>query len=217
MSRTAIIFLACLIAYTILFVFIGEALTAPLYDQHAILVTEQIQARERHERKLRHERQLRRDYRDWLEHRRVLLRQRVHGVAVRELGVTEYGYNTVPRYGVCGIPWCAQFVGWCVSRSEADRPLPPNPNSTSSWRRAILEQCRGLAQVHRHANVRAGDLVCFPAHMGIVHRPGSDGFWSIEGNASDAVRLRWHPWQSADTFGRLRVVAVPARFQCVTD
>ena len=214
MTRPALIIaLAALIAYAVLFVFVGEALTAPLSDPHAVLVTEQIQARERAVRQLRHRRQLRRDYRDWLDHRRILLRQRVHDWAVSQIGVCESGYNYVPSLGVYGWPWCASFVARAVASAEDGRPLASNPNSTSSWRWAIRAQARGLAWIHRHANVRPGDIVTFPwGHIGIVHKTGRNGFWSIEGNVSDRVGLRWHAWYAADSFGRLRVVAVPERF-----
>ena len=206
MTRPAIIFLACLVAFTLLFVLVGDALSVP--DSHRALVMEQIQLRERHEARQKKARKLRQRYREWRVWRRDDIRERVHAWALHGLG------DGFAKYAPCGVPWCALYVKYYVSECEPRHPLPANPASTSSWRAAIRRGVRGLRRVVERRHICRGDLVCFPwGHMGIFHRATGSGFWSIEGNCTGRVRLRWHPWGAADCFGRVLVTFTPQRFR----
>jgi hypothetical protein len=194
---------------------VTDALAAPVSCDHYRSVSRYLAAKERREAKYR---KLRQRYLAWRQWRADDVRERVHRWAVHEIGTCESGYNYLPRYDAYGVFWCALYVSFCVSKGEDGHPLPANPASTSSWRAAIRSETRGLRQVHERANVLPGDIVCFPyGHTGIVHRPTGSGFWAIEGNCTDAVRLRWHAWGEADTFGRVLFTKIPERFQCVMD
>lgn len=169
------------------------------------------------EKKLKRLRKLKARYTDWRAWRKGDIRWRCHAWAVHEyqIRVRETANNVVPRYDVNGYQWCARFVQVCVEHAEPGRPMPSNPLSTSSWREAIRNHRCGLRPVWSHRMVRPGDVVCFPRHMGIFHRATKGGFWSIEGNVSNCVGLRWHRWYEADTFGRLTITRVPDRFDKV--
>lgn len=211
MTRPALLIL---IVLAILFVCVTDALA--VVDPHKALVMEQIQTRELVEAKRRKVRLLRQRYREWRGWRKADVRRRVHRWAVHELGTCERGDNWLPRYDAHGVPWCGLCVSFCVSKGEDGHPLPANPASTSSWRAAIRAGQRGLRRVLERRNVLPGDIVTFPyGHVGIVHRPTGGGFWSIEGNCTDAVRLRWHGWGEADTFGRVLFTKIPERFKGV--
>ncbi len=195
-------------------------LLGPVLDAKAI-VPEQVDVQVAEVLKERAQAQRRRDrwhliqrYRLWRQWRKNDVRRRVHRWAVHELhiGVCETGTNTVPRYGVYGYEWCAKFVAVMVRKGEPGHPLPPNPNSTASWKEAITHRRHGFRQLSLRANVKPGDIVCFRAHMGIVHRTDKHGFWSIEGNCTDRVAKRFHYWWEADVFGRVLPTRIPERF-----
>jgi len=208
-TRPALILLAILIAYALLFVLVGEAISATVSSDHYLIVTEYLDVKERQEAKRKKVRKLRQRYLEWRQWRKDDIRERVHAWAVAGLGD---GYA---KYAPYGVPWCALYVQSCVSRCEPDHPLPANPASTGSWRAAIRAKARGLREVVERRHIRRGDLVCFVwGHMGVFHRAVKAGFWSIEGNCSGRVRLRWHRWHDADTFGRVLVTFIPERFRC---
>ena len=202
MTRLALLIAACAIVLALT----ADARALP--DPRNALIVEQIQVRERIEAKHERARKLRRRYFDWRQWRKVDVRERVHAWAVAGLGD---GYS---RYAPAGVPWCALYVSFCVFRGESRHPLPANPASTSSWRAAIRREVRGLREVVERRHIRRGDIVCFVwGHMGIFHRAVKAGFWSIEGNCTNRVRLRWHPWSAADTFGRVLFTKIPERFR----
>ena len=216
MAKGCIVAIAILIAWSLLFVFVADALSAAVSCDHYLIVSEYIAVRERQETKRKKHRKLRQRYLAWRQWRKDDVRERVHRWAVNELGTHESGGNYLPRYDAYGIPWCAAFVGFCVGKAEDGRPVASNPNSTSSWRAAIRAEVRGLREVVERRHVLPGDIVTFPyGHCGIVHKVHSAGFWAIEGNSSDRVALRFHPWSAADSFGRVLPVRTPDRFEGV--
>lgn len=190
----------------------ADARAAAVSSDHFLIVSDYVAAHERQQAREERYRRLRQRYLAWRQWRKLDVPRRVHRWAVAGIGD---GYS---RYAPSGLPWCALFAAFCVGRGEDGHPLPANPASTGSWRAAIRAEVRGLRRVFERRNVRPGDVVTFPyGHTGIVHKTHSGGFWSIEGNCTDRVRLRWHPWSAADTFGRVLFTKIPERFRCVTD
>src|SRR3954468_12867437 len=109
-------------------------------------------------------------------------------------------YETATRGAMFGAPWCAYFVSY-VAR-QAGAPIGPGgagmgyvpyirswAKSTKRWKRTP----------------RAGDLITFPQHVGIVESVyANHTLTTIEGNAGNAVRRRWRRWGEA--MGYVRVV-----------
>lgn len=129
---------------------------------------------------------------------------RIIGAARAELGVHEspWGSNDGARVrvyqsvtGAYHAPWCASFIQYVLRRANvgtiADRSAGVFYIVSWAHRRTLV-----------HAQPRPGSLVAYMhnlGHIGVVESVTSRGFTTIEGNASDAVRRRWHPIGYAHT------------------
>jgi len=129
-----------------------------------------------------------------------------------EIGVHEIpdGSNDGPRVRVYQAvtrafhaPWCASFQMWALKVARLGFPK-------TAWSGAIADDSAGVFHIvqwaHDHgwltAIPKAGYLAAFMdrlGHIGLVERVTTDGFWSIEGNASNAVRERYHPFGGRPT------------------
>jgi hypothetical protein len=118
--------------------------------------------------------------------------------ASRELGAHEIpdGSNDGPRIriyqamtGAFRAPWCASFVQYVLATSGygtiANRSAGVFYIRDWSYKRGWL-----------HAIPKPGALVAFLndlGHIGIIQQVTAHGFWSIEGNAGNAVRRIYRP------------------------
>lgn len=123
-----------------------------------------------------------------------------------ELGVIEdpYGSNSGSRVreyqavtGAFHAPWCVSFAQWVFKQARVGSP--------KAWSGAIANNSAGAFYVagwaREHGWARSvpkpGFGVVFLdrlGHMGIVESVSSTGFTSIEGNASNRVLERFHPF-----------------------
>jgi hypothetical protein len=104
-----------------------------------------------------------------------------------------------------GVPWCANFVAYCVRRAAPHHRLPPNAAYVPSWSATIRAGVRGFKETCR-SNLRRGDLVLFGSHIGVFWRWNNHArtrFTSIEGNVSGRVAWRSHGVYEVVLFGRV--------------
>lgn len=109
-----------------------------------------------------------------------------------------WGPNRGPRVdvytaitGTRGLPWCAAFLQYL--RRSVGLPVFGFPAPAHVFTIVGAARARGLLRTLP----RAGRWVAFPdrlGHIGIVERVVSSGFYTIEGNASDSVLRRFHPF-----------------------
>src|SRR3954452_2188966 len=108
-------------------------------------------------------------------------------------------YETATRGAMFGAPWCAYFVSYIARKAG----VPIGPGGAGL---GYVPYIRAWAkQTHRwHATPRAGDLITFPEHVGLVENVyRNHTLTTIEGNAGNAVRRRWRRWGEA--MGYVRV------------
>ena len=107
---------------------------------------------------------------------------------------TEYG----AWYGLDGQPWCAMFVSWSADRAGLLNTVVPRHASSTMGANAYRD--RGL-YAPRASNYlpREGDAIYFQnpssgqiKHVGIVvaYDPQTQRVYTVEGNTSNAVRVR---------------------------
>lgn len=138
--------------------------------------------------------------------------QKLIAVERAELGVHEIpdGSNDSARIrtyqavtGAYRAPWCASFQMWALKQARLGFPK-------TAWSGAIADNSAGVFYIvhwaHDHGWLRAvpkpGYLVAFMdhlGHIGLVERVTHDGYWSIEGNASNQVLERYHPFGARPT------------------
>lgn len=113
--------------------------------------------------------------------------------------IRTYGLSTSPRYYPA--PWCAYFVSW-VTR-KAGRPIGAGGRGLG-----YVPYIRAWAKNTKRwkATPKAGDLIVFPQHVGIVETVRSNRtLTTIEGNSSNRVNHLTRTWGSA--MGYVRVGA----------
>jgi hypothetical protein len=187
--------LLILLAILLFLAIVAEVRAVPC--DHYAVVSEYITARDKARAERRRLRQLRIRFEAWRDRQRLRIHDRAYG-EVGTYGGWKYGRSTL---------WCGVFVDWCCPEF-CD---PYNPALSWAWADAI-RRGRHFCRIWKRQNVKPGDVVAFTwGHVGIVHRKDGAGFWSIGGNESNAVRLRWHAWSEAVCFGRV-VFPRPARF-----
>jgi hypothetical protein len=130
--------------------------------------------------------------------------RRITAAARAELGVHEspWGSNDGARVrvyqsvtGAYHAPWCASFVQYVLRKAGV---------GTIANRSAGVFYIANWAHRHTllHAQPKPGSVVLYLralGHTGVVESVTKRGFYTIEGNASDAVRRRWHPTGYAHT------------------
>lgn len=140
------------------------------------------------------------------ERARTACAREILAVARPEVGVHEVplGSNSGSRVrqyqsatGAYGAPWCVSFAQWVFKQAKVRSPL--------AWHGPIADDSAGAFYVAGWARLH-GWLRSIPkpayfvvftdrlGHMGIVESVTSSGFTSIEGNASDSVLRRFHPF-----------------------
>lgn len=99
-------------------------------------------------------------------------------------------------------PWCAQFVSWAARQAGA--PIGDQGEGMQSVDAVYAWAHRTGRALPAAATPRAGDLIVWDEHIGIVESVLPDGsVQTIEGNSSDQVSRRVHPAGSAVGYVRL--------------
>src|SRR3954464_10470176 len=113
-------------------------------------------------------------------------------------------YETATRGAMFGAPWCAYFVSYVARRAGA-------PIGAGGSGIGYVPYIRSWAQQTKRwkRTPRAGDLITFPQHVGIVENVyANHTLTTIEGNSGTPVRRRWRRWGEAT--GYVRVANGPA-------
>jgi len=108
-------------------------------------------------------------------------------------GVANYQAVT----GAFGAPWCASFVQWVLLKARVGSPRAWNGSIANNS--AGVFYIAGWARLHGWARSipKPAFLAAFLdrlGHIGIVESVSTSGFTSIEGNASNQVLRRFHPF-----------------------
>lgn len=138
-------------------------------------------------------------------------------IAHNEIGVKETKYNCVKYnnwyYGVnvkgrtqTAYSWCVVFVSWCADQAGISTSYIPKISSVESMR--SFYNSRGLFTRRSSADPRPGDIIFLgksrPTHIGIVYEV-SDGYvYTIEGNASDQVKMNTYKLSDSNIYGYAR-------------
>ena len=100
-------------------------------------------------------------------------------------------------YGMDGQPWCAMFVSWAADKAGVLHDVVPKHASTSRGVAAYQEKGKYAPQGSGYIP-REGDAIYFRSssgqvrHVGIVvaFDPDTQRVYTVEGNTSNAVRVR---------------------------
>src|SRR3954451_17695388 len=108
-------------------------------------------------------------------------------------------YETATRGAMFGAPWCAYFVSYVARQAGAPIGAGGSGIGYVPYIRAWAKQTKRWK-----ATPRAGDLITFPQHVGIVENVYKNHtLTTIEGNSGNAVRRRWRRW--CEAMGYVRV------------
>ncbi|MCL2820657.1 MAG: CHAP domain-containing protein [Oscillospiraceae bacterium] len=111
-------------------------------------------------------------------------------------------------YGMDGQPWCAMFVSWAADQAGILNSTVPKHASTSLGVNAYRD--KGLYAVRSSGYMpKEGDAIYFQSsegrirHVGIVVGvdPQTQKVYTVEGNTSDAVRIRHYDLNSTRIHG----------------
>ena len=112
-------------------------------------------------------------------------------------------------YGMNGQPWCAMFVSWAADQAGILNSVVPKHAYTPTGANAYMQ--KGLYAPRESGYIpREGDAVYFYSkakgrigHVGIVvaYDPESQRVYTVEGNTSNAVRIRHYDIKSTYIHG----------------
>jgi hypothetical protein len=103
-------------------------------------------------------------------------------------------------------PWCAYFASWAAAR--AGTPLGESGKGFARVDDVWAWGERTGRAVPATATPRAGDLIIWDEHMGIVESVLPDGsIRTIEGNSSDKVSRRTYGRDAGNAIGYVRLQA----------
>jgi len=134
--------------------------------------------------------------------------RRMVDIALSQVGTREknrdgtYGNGNITKYGAWygmdGQPWCAMFVSWSADQAGILNDVVPKHASTNAGVNAY--KAKGLYETQSSGYIpREGDAIYFCnkttkriQHVGIVvaYDPVSKKVYTVEGNTSNAVRIR---------------------------
>jgi len=111
-------------------------------------------------------------------------------------------------YGMDGQPWCAMFVSWAADQAGILHDVVPKHASTSRGVAAYQEKDMYEPRSSGY-KPREGDAIYFQGangqvrHVGIVvaYDPATNRVYTVEGNTSNAVRIRHYDANSARIHG----------------
>jgi len=130
--------------------------------------------------------------------------------AINEYGYIE-GYNNDTKYGdwygMPNQPWCAMFVSWCAN--EIGIPLTIIPKYAAVALGLDWYQAKGNDYYKSYEETQngdyipiCGDIIFFKSngasHTGIVVKVIGDIMYTIEGNTSNRVALRYYYYKNYD-------------------
>src|SRR3954469_22287838 len=123
-------------------------------------------------------------------------------------------YQTATRGAMFGAPWCAYFVSYVARQAGAPIGAGGSGIGYVPYIRAWAKQTKRWK-----ATPRAGDLITFPQHVGIVENVYKNHtLTTIEGNSGNAVRRRWRRWGEAMGYVRVATgAAAPAPAPAATE
>jgi len=111
-------------------------------------------------------------------------------------------------YGMDGQPWCAMFVSWAADQAGLLHDVVPKHASTARGVAAYQE--KGMYESRSSGYTpREGDAIYFQGsngqirHVGIVvaYDPRTNRVYTVEGNTSNAVRIRHYDANTARIHG----------------
>ena len=130
-----------------------------------------------------------------------------------EIAYDELGYREGPNndskygtwYGMPNEPWCAMFVSWCAY--QAGIPLTVIPKyaaviSGLQWFQGLGgDNYKSYEETQRGEYIpQCGDIIFFKSdgasHTGLVIKVVGDILYTIEGNTSDQVLIRWYYYKN---------------------
>ncbi|MDD3382236.1 MAG: Ig-like domain-containing protein [Bacilli bacterium] len=142
--------------------------------------------------------------------------------ALNEVGYVE-GYNNNTKYGAWYPmnyqPWCAMFVSWCAYKSGIPTSIVYKYASVAlglDWyRNKGSAYYKTYYQTQTGAYVpRCGDIVFFKSggasHTGLVIKCVGNKMYTVEGNTSDKVALRYYYFKSYSKITGYGIPAYPA-------
>lgn len=128
-----------------------------------------------------------------------------------EIALTQYGYREGPNndtkygswYGMPNQPWCAMFVSWVANELKIMGSIVPRYHSVQGG----MDWFKGKNQFRTYKETQdglytpiAGDLLFLKSdgasHTAIVIKVVGDKLYTIEGNTSDQVLMRWYYYKS---------------------
>jgi len=131
-------------------------------------------------------------------------------IAIAEDGFQE-GPNNDNKYGEWygwnNVPWCAIFVSWAADQAGVPTTIIPKYASVAiglEWYRSKGPEFYQSYQntIDDEYTPIAGDIVFFKSngasHTALVIKVVGDRLYTIEGNTSDSVKLRWYYYKNYD-------------------
>lgn len=128
------------------------------------------------------------------------LRAAMVAVAKSQLGVTEkaynnvkyntwyYGYTVSDKKGGTKYAWCGAFLAWCADQAGVPQSVFPRTASVSGLKSFFSNQ--GRYYKAKSYTPKTGDIVFFSySHVGVVVSVADGILTTIEGNASDSVKM----------------------------
>jgi len=131
-----------------------------------------------------------------------MTRPLVVGVALDEVGTKEipgfednpkivaYHRTTLLKASDDETPWCSSFVNWCFAQVGITGTRSAAAKSWLKWGKKIDHPVPGAVAIW--------DRGVWKGHVGIVSVVDDDGFFSVEGNKSNAVREVYHKTGEVD-------------------
>lgn len=156
------------------------------------------------------------------------LRSKIVWIAMSEDGYVEGPNNDTKYgdwYGLSNQPWCAMFVSWCADQAGIPTriiPLYALVSSGLSWfREKGSEYYKSYEEtVEGTYTPICGDIIFFnneASHTGIVVKVVGDKLYTIEGNTSNRVALKWYYYQTYDKITGYGVPDYPASSTPIED
>ena len=134
--------------------------------------------------------------------------------ALSQLGVTEtrpndvlyntwyYGKTVWDSAGTGAYAWCVVFLSWCAHQVGLTKAIPKENNVSNLMR--YYQGCGRYYSCSRRMP-QAGDLIFFSSgsgrHVGLVLASDGKGVATVEGNTSNAVRIRQYPLTDGSIVG----------------
>lgn len=157
------------------------------------------------------------------------LRNKLVWIAILEDGYREGPNNDTKYgdwYGFSNQPWCAMFVSWCANQAGISFSIIPRYAAVSEglawYKQKGSDHYKSFEEtVAGTYTPICGDIVFFKSngasHTGIVVKVVGDKLYTIEGNTSDRVALKWYYYKTYDKITGYGVPDYPASSSPIED